>query len=95
MISEMMKSSIPSVGGSTREERLASIGPWCSASVLVLVARCLLLPPFLRSVRCDRVARRGDDVLDRTGRVAADALDEVGAQPAGLGLGQRRDDDAV
>ena len=31
MISEMMKSSIPSVGGSTREEWLASIGPWCSS----------------------------------------------------------------
>jgi len=27
MISEMMKSSMPSVGASTREERLAAIGP--------------------------------------------------------------------
>ena len=29
--SEMMKSSIPSVAGSTREERWAGGGPWCSA----------------------------------------------------------------
>ena len=29
--SDMMKSSIPSVGASTREERCAGGGPWCSA----------------------------------------------------------------
>jgi hypothetical protein len=31
MISEMMKRSIPSRDGSTREDRLAGGGPWCSS----------------------------------------------------------------
>ena len=30
MISEMMKSIIPSIGASTRELMLAGGGPWCS-----------------------------------------------------------------
>jgi hypothetical protein len=41
MISEMMKSSIPSSCGSTREERLASGGPWwCSSWATPPLAAC-------------------------------------------------------
>ena len=87
MISEMMNSSIPSVGASTREERLASGGPWCSS--------CSAWP-----VACAAALHRGRlradvglDVLDRHVGGVADALDELVGDPLGRALGQRRDDD--
>ena len=46
MISQMMKSSIPSSWGSTREERLAGGGPWCSWSswAWAIAAASMTLP---------------------------------------------------
>src|SRR5947209_8104936 len=52
MISDMMKRSIPSVGASTREERCAGGGPWCSAWAIDAASMRLL------------GGRRGDFVVD-------------------------------
>ena len=89
MTSEMMKSSIPSSWGSTREDRFAGGGPWCSWSAWAIEAASMAL--------LTRRPRRlgGLDVLDGLVRGAAHALDEVGAQPARARRGQGRDDDVV
>ena len=88
IISEMMNSSIPSVGASTREERCAAGGPWCSAWATDAASKAC--SPTRRGFggSCARRARRAC-------RCAAHALDQVGAQPAGLGLREGRDHDVV
>src|SRR5215211_3810711 len=82
----MMKSSIPSSWGSTRELRLAGGGPWCSAWAWRAAASM---------GSGHRVGGLGDDVLDGLVRRLAHPLDEVGAQPTGPGRRKRRDDDVV
>src|SRR5579859_8113609 len=88
MISDMMKSSIPSVGASTREERCAGGGPWCSAWA---IAAASMPEPLRRRVRGVAV----DHVLDRLSGAARDPFDQVGAQPAGLRLREGGDHDVV
>ena len=100
--SEMMKSSIPSSWGSTRELRLAERKP--VLLVLVMAGRvsdagCLPLLGDLRSALCGGSRGRGglqvyDDVLHQA-EVTPCALDQVGAQPAGALTGQGGDDHVV
>ena len=71
MISDAMKSNIPSSDASTRELLCAGGGPWCASAVRV---------GGVASIRRSSVARRR---RARRGRpVLADALDEVAPQPA-------------
>src|SRR5690348_5607652 len=88
--SDMMKSSIPSVGASTREERCAGGGPWCSAWAMDAASKGVFL---LCRRRVGGVLL--DDVLNGLVGHPAHALDQVGAQPSGLGLGERRDHDVI
>src|SRR2546421_1732031 len=82
----MMKSSIPRVAGSTREERCAGGGPWCSWGIAA--ASIDLLGGGLLDVAVD-------DVLHRLARAALDALDQVSSQPPRLRLREGRDHDVV
>src|SRR2546425_4135790 len=86
--SEMMKSSIPSSGASTRDERCASGGPWCSSA-------CAIAAASIASLRSCWLGVAVHDVLHGLARGAPHPLDQVGSQPARLGLGERRDDDVV
>ena len=65
MTSEMMKSSIPSSCGSTREERLAGGGPWCSSWSGVAGRRATAA-----SIRPSTGSALRLDVLDAACRVA-------------------------
>src|SRR5919202_2605257 len=87
MTSLMMKSSIPSSCGSTREERLAAGGPWwCSSWATWPVAT------EAASIALGlRPRRLGLDVLDRPVRRLLDALDELVRHPLRRALRQRRD----
>ena len=88
--SDMMKSSMPSVGAWTREERCAGGGPWCSSWAIEAASI-----PVLSTGAAVPVGCLLDDVLDRLAGGAAHAIDQIGAQPAGLGLGEGRDHDVV
>src|SRR5688500_13514815 len=86
MISEMMKSSIPSSSLSTRELRLAGGGPWWSSWAIAAASMASL----------GRGCRRlGLDVLDGLARRLAHALDQIRAKPPRARRGQRRDHDVV
>src|SRR5436305_2651619 len=83
--SDMMKSSIPSVGASTREERCAGGGPWCS----------WVTAAASTASGGRRLGLGVDHVLDRFAGGAPHALDQISAQPAGLRLREGRDHDVV
>src|SRR5437763_7456085 len=85
--SEMMKSSIPSVGAGTREERCAGGGPCCSWATAA-ASKCVPL-----AGRPGHVAM--DHVRDRLAGRPPNALDQIGAHPARLRLRERRDHDVV
>src|ERR1035438_6178709 len=86
----MMNSSIPSVGACTREERWAGGGPWCSTWAIDAASIGLLL--------LGGGGRGGiavDDVLDGLAGGSTHALDQIGPQPARLGLGEGGDHDVI
>src|SRR4051794_13225648 len=64
MISEQMKSSIPSVEGSTREERLASGGPWWWVSTAWVAAAMTYASAFAPD--WDSMCSTGTLVASRT-----------------------------
>ena len=88
--SEMMKSSIPSVGASTREERCAGGGPWCSA--WAIDAASIASPPMPLAVSEGRswtTCSTGLLVVRRTRSIRS-----ARSQPD-LVSGKRRDHDVV
>src|SRR6185437_15224199 len=97
----MMKSSIPSSAGFTRELALAGGGPWWSCASSACAPGPTGCGKLAASIRLGGWSRgRGglevdDDVLDgRRGHVL-DALDQVRSHPARALVGEGGDDDVV
>ena len=92
-----MNSSIPSSWGSTREQRCASGGPWCSCSCVRVRRRAAMRRASIRrpALRLGCVGEVDDDVLDRAGGRAAGRARRVSREPARAHPRQRRDDDLV
>src|SRR5438105_3675497 len=93
--SEMMKSSIPSSWGSTRELRLAGGGPWASCSPAAWATPAASTGSSLRGRSRGRSWLGRFDVLHLSARRAAHALDQVRAQPSRALAGQGGDDHVV
>ena len=88
--SEMMKSSIPSSWGSTREERLAVGRPVVLVAVAATEAASIRRSPSARRRSASTTTCSTGVAVD-----AAHALDQVGAQPARAGLREGGDHDLV